>query len=81
MATGTTYKLTKDWTELTADATPFVIQNVGNGLAIIKYSASEPDADAKGHECPKGEGIASNIFGEGVTWGRALVTTLVEVTL
>lgn len=80
MALGTTKTLTKDWQQLTADAEDFVIQNIGNGLAIIKYSATVPDADDKGHECQKGEGMSSGVFGQGVTWGKAIASTIVEVT-
>ena len=55
-------------------------QNIGNGLAIIKYSATIPNADDKGHKCEKGEGLSSGVFGQGITWGKAIASTIVEVT-
>ena len=80
MAVGTTTQLTKDWVQLTVDAEAFCIQNIGNGMAIIKFSATIPADDAQGHEIKRGNQVASIMYGTGVTWGRAIANTQVEVT-
>jgi len=82
MALGITVTLTKDvWVQLATDGDDFVIQNVGNGVAILKYSDGEPTTSERGHLIVMYDGISSSTFGSGNVWGKADgVSTLVEVT-